>query len=133
MCLFPLALPLVHSLEITVNSLGSAQIYMCFANRPVLSVVPAAPRLQGRAASVSQAGPSPGAALVGAWEQEVHLCPPSLAREHLPRGDTEGTGASYTTEGAFSCFRRKTLLRGCTLLSSTSFYCFFKQNTLFCL
>lgn len=85
MCLFPLAPPFAHSLEIPVNPLGNAETYMCFANRALLSVVPNAPRLQGRAASVSQAGPSPGTAVLGAWEQEGHLCPPSWARKDLSR------------------------------------------------
>lgn len=75
--------------------------------------------------------PTPRATVLGAWEQEGHLCPPSLAREDLPKGNTEGTGASCSIEGAFSLSRGKTLLRGCILLSSTSFYCFFKQNTFF--
>lgn len=98
-CLFPFAHPLVHSLEITVNSLGISQAGIYFANRAVLTTVPAA---QGTAVSVSQARPPTGAALVGVLGQQMHLCPPSLAREALPRGAIKGRGASCSTEGAFS-------------------------------
>lgn len=79
-CLFPFAHPLVHSLEITVNSLGISQAGIYFANRAVLTTVPAA---QGTAVSVSQARPPTGAALVGVLGQQMHLCPPEKAREGL--------------------------------------------------
>ena len=105
MCPFPLAHPSVCSLEITANSLGSSQAYVYIANRAVLTAVPAAHRLQGTAASVSQAGPPTGAAAVGVLGQEMHLCPPSLAREALPRGAAKGRGASCSTEGALSFSR----------------------------
>lgn len=85
-----------------MNSLGISQAGIYFANRAVLTTVPAPHGRQGTGASVSQARPPTGAAAVGVLGQQMHLCPPSLAREALPRGATKGRGASCSTEGAFS-------------------------------
>lgn len=91
MCLFPLAPPICPFPGSPCESTRKYTALHVFVNRTLLSVVPNAPRLQGRAASVSQAGPSPGTAVLGAWEQEGHLCPPSWAREDLPRAQVHPT------------------------------------------
>lgn len=84
-----LSLTSQSALDITASSLCS-QGYVYFTNRAVLTVVPAALRLQGTAASLSQAEPPTGAAAVGVLGQEIHLYSPSVAREAFPRGDTKG-------------------------------------------
>lgn len=76
--------------------------------------------------STSQAGPSSGVLWwVPGSRRGISILPP-WPEAFLGM-------ISYSTEGAFSYSRGKTLLRRRTLLSSTSFYCFFKQNTIFCL
>lgn len=62
---FPLAHPSARSLEITANSPGSSQDYVYFANRAVLTTVPAAHGLQGTAAAVSRAGDASLPSLLG--------------------------------------------------------------------
>lgn len=101
MCPFPLAHPSARSLEITTDSRGSSQAYVYFVKREMQTAVPAAHGPQGTLASTSRARPPPGAVAVGVPGQEIHLCSPSLAREDLPRGDTEGGGASCSTGGEF--------------------------------
>lgn len=52
-----------------------------------------------------RACPKQGAAAVGVLGQQMHLCPYSLAKEALPRGDPEGRHASCSTEEEFSFSR----------------------------
>lgn len=65
------------------KSLGSSQAYVYFATGAVLTVTPRCTQTAGNSSKRVPNRATTGAAAAGVLGQEMHLCPPSLAREDL--------------------------------------------------
>lgn len=128
MCLFPLAPPFAHSLEVPVNPLGSTQPYTCLSTGLCCLWSPTHPGCRAeQPACPRQVHPQGLLCWVPGSRRDISVLPPGPEKTFL------GHRCILQHRKNIFMFQGKTLLRGCTLLSSISFFCFFKQNTFLCL